>query len=440
MSSPISPKRRHLLASGAVLGATFCARGAPLIGAARAELLPRPKGRRVVIVGGGWGGLSAARQLRDLAPELDIVVLEKNPAFWSCPLSNKWLADLVATRLLVHDYTAAAKAHGYTFIQTEVQAVDRQRRRVLTARGAVDYDWLILAVGISYDYAAWFGDDSRAAEYAARNYPCACIAADEAATLKKKLGRFAGGDLLMTIPPMPYRCPPSPYERASLIGWLMKSRKIKGRLIILDPNQISPGFRQVLTGRYKDQVVYVDDARVKAVDPFNRKVITEFDEFHFDDAILMPPQQAGGLLWQAELIGRDSESKPTGWAAQDPIHLNARGDERVFLIGDAIGPVSPLFGHYPKSGHMAYQQGRIVAAEIAARARGAALPKQLPDSVCFVFSDFEPSEMIRIDARYRLRGDDLIEQTIKQFPDPNPRGEDVEWASGLFRDLLAYKP
>lgn len=433
------PGRRRFLAAGAALGASTCARGAALIGSTVPELLPRSGRRRVVIVGGGWGGLSAARHLRESAPDLEVVVLEKNAVFWSCPLSNKWLANLVDGRLLTHDYAAAAKAYGYTFVQTDVQAVDRDRRRVVTAQGAVAYDWLILAVGIRYDYAAWFGDDRRAAEHAARNYPCAYVAGDEAAALKQKLARFSGGDLLMTIPPMPYRCPPSPYERASLIGGLLKSRKIKGRLIVLDPNPVSPAFRQIFSTRYKDQIVYVDDARVHSVDAFNKKVFTEFDEFGFDDAILMPPQQAADLLWQADLIGRDSESRPTGWAAQDPLHLHARTDERIFLVGDALGPVSPLFGQYPKSGHMAYHHGRIAAAEIAARAADKALPKLLPESVCFVFSDFEPAEMIRIDAHYRLRGDGVIEQTVKQHPDPNPRGEDIEWATGMFRSFLAYK-
>ncbi|MDO9065119.1 MAG: FAD/NAD(P)-binding oxidoreductase, partial [Sulfuricella sp.] len=128
--------RRTFLAASAAL----CA--APFIGRA-AEMLPRSKGRRVVIVGGGWGGLSAARHLRDLAPDLEVVLLEKNPAFWSCPLSNKWLVNLADTRFLVHDYASAARAYGYTFIQTEVSAIDRDTRRVVTAQGTLDYDWLI---------------------------------------------------------------------------------------------------------------------------------------------------------------------------------------------------------------------------------------------------------------------------------------------------------
>ena len=424
--------RRTFLAASAAL----CA--APFVGRA-AELLPAGKGRRVVIVGGGWGGLSAARHLRDLAPDLEVVLLEKNPAFWSCPLSNKWLVNLVDTQFLVHDYATAARAYGYTFIQTEVSAIDRDKRRVVTAQGTLDYDWLILAVGIRYDYEAWYGNDRRAIDHTLRNYPCAYIPGKEPAALKEKLENFKGGDLVMTLPPMPYRCPPSPYERACMIGGLLKSRKIKGKLIVLDPNPSFLGFSRIFAEQYQDQIVYVPNARVKSVDPFNKTISTDFDDIRFDDAILMAPQQAGDLVWKAGLVAKDSEGKHTGWADQDPVHLHAREDERVFLIGDLMDKVSPLFGHYPKSGHMANRLGRIAAREIAARARGVVPEKLLPESVCYVFSSIDPLEAIRIDSRYKFRGDGLIAQSVKQARDPNPMGEDVQWAKSMFAEFLAFK-
>jgi NADPH-dependent 2,4-dienoyl-CoA reductase/sulfur reductase-like enzyme len=428
--------RRSFLAALLALGASACADAAPLVGAAAENLMPRSRGNRVVIVGGGWGGLTAARELRARAPEFEVVLLERNAAFWSGALSNKWLAGQVDTRLMVHDYAATAARFGYRFIRADVLDVDRAARRIVTASGSLDYDWLVLGVGIRYDYASWFGDDRRATEQAREQFPCAYLPGDETVRLKRKLENFAGGDLVMNLPPMPYRCPPSPYERAAMIGWMLKTRKIKGRLIVLDPNPISPVFRRIYTERYRDQIHYVDGATVKRVDPFKRSVSTEFDDYAFDDAILMPPQQAGDLLWKMDLIGRDSGGSPTGWAAQDPVHLHAVGDERVFLVGDALGPVSPLFGHYPKSGHLASRQGRIAAQEIVARARGAEPPKLLPDSVCFVFSDFEPQEMVRIDSVYRFRGDGLIQQTVRQVADPNPRNEDVDWAKAMFADFL----
>ena len=109
----------------------------------------------------------------------------------------------------------------------------------------------------------------------------------------------------------------------------------------------------------------------------------------------------------------------------------------MFLIGDLIGQVSPLFGHYPKSGHLANRLGRIAAREIASRAKDRMAELVLPDSVCHVFSDVEPMESIRIDAQYRLRGDGVIAQSVRQHNDPQPRGEDVEWAKSMYADFLA---
>ncbi|MBI4987935.1 MAG: NAD(P)/FAD-dependent oxidoreductase [Rhodocyclales bacterium] len=422
------------------LAASLAACSAPLFAQAPPALLPASKGRRVVIVGGGWGGLSAARHLRALAPELDVVLLEKNPSFFSMPLSNKWLAGLVDEKLLTHDCRAAANAYGYTFLQAEVTALDRERRRVHTAQGTVDYDWLVLAVGIRHDYAAWFGEDARAIAHTRQNYFCAYTPGAEFRALKAKLENFKGGDLVMTIPPPPYRCQLSPYERALMIGHLFKSRAVSGRLTLLDPNPLPQRFADVFREQYRDQIAHVPHARVKSVDPFARTIATEFDDIRFDEAILMPPQQAGDLAWQADLIGRDAGGKPSGWAAQEPLHLHAVGDERVFLVGDMIDRASPLFGHYPKSGHMASRLGRIAAQEIAARAGGKAPETLLPESSCFITTRLEPQESLRLDTHYRLRGDGLIVQSAKQNVDPNPRGEDVDWAKGMFGEFLAYRP
>lgn len=425
-------RRRFLVASAAF------AASAPLFAQGLPELLPASQGRRVVIVGGGWGGLSAARHLRSLAPELEVVLLEKNAVFRSMPLSNQWLVGRIGDDLIFHDYRAAADAYGYAFIQAEVTAVDRERRRVVTPRGAVGYDWLVLAVGVRYDFSPWYGDDSQAVAHTLANYPCAFLAGDELPALKRKLDGFKGGDLLMTIPPGPYRCPPAPYERALLIGGLMKARGIKGRLVVLDHGAGGFGFPEVFAEHFKDWITYLAQSPVKSVDPFRRVATTEFEDIRFDDAILMPPQQAGDLVWQAGLIGRDESGTPTGWADQHPVSLTAPGDDRVFLIGDLMGRVSPLFGHYTKTGQAASRLGLIAARGIAARARGTSPEKLVPDSTCYVLTQIEPPEMTRVETEYRLRGD-VVVQSGRHVRDPQPRGEDVDWAKAMFRELLAWR-
>ena len=367
------------------------------------------------------------------------MLIDRELSFRSLPLSNKWLVGRTADALMQQEYVAPALAYGYQSIQAEVTALDRDQRRIHTSRGTLTYDWLILATGIRYDYSAWFGDDAAAAYQARRYYPAGFLAG-ELNALKQKLTGFNGGDLLMTVPPPHFRCPPAPYERAVMIAWMLKARGIKGRLILVDPGGGMQRFNRTFAERYKDQIVHLTYAPVKSIDLFRKILNTDFDEIRFDDAILIPPQQAADLVWQAGLVGRDVDGKATGWADVHPLHLHASGDERIFLIGDVLGKVSPLFGYYPKSAHMAYQLGRIAAEEVAGRARGILPEQHLPESVCHVFTDVEPMEMMRIEAQYRLRGDGLIAQAVRQHDDPQPRGEDAQWAKSLYQEMLALKP
>jgi NADPH-dependent 2,4-dienoyl-CoA reductase/sulfur reductase-like enzyme len=422
--------RRRFLAAGAALGA------ARSFGQSVPDLLPASGGRRVVIVGGGWSGLTAVRHLRRLAPELEVVLIDRDAVFRSLPLSNQWLVERTPDALVQQDYATAGQAWGYRAIQAEVTAIDRERRRLHTAQGALGYDWLILAAGIRHDYSPWLGDDARAIDATRRLYPAGFLAS-ELDALKRKLAEFKGGDLLMTIPPPPLRCPPAPYERAVMIAWLLKTRRIKGRLILVDAGGGMQRFNRVFAERYKEQILHLTHAPVKSIDPFRKTLSTEFDELKFDDAIIIAPQQAADLVWQAGLIATDAAGNPDGWAGFDPLHLHAIGDERVFLVGDLLGRASPLFGHYPKSAHMASQLGRIAAAEIAARSRGKLPEIALPESICHVYTDVEPPEMMRIDARYRLRGDGLITQAVRLHEDPQPRGEDRQWAQGPYKEMLA---
>jgi NADPH-dependent 2,4-dienoyl-CoA reductase/sulfur reductase-like enzyme len=413
----------------------FLVGGLALAGGRAFGQLPGSARQRVVIVGGGWGGLTAARRLRLAAPEFDIILVEREAAFRSLPLSNAWLLGREPEALPPQDYALAARTFGYRYLQAEATGIDRQSRRVQAGPQALDYDWLILAAGIRYDYAPWLGDDARAIEAVRRLYPAGYVAG-ELDVLRRKLDEFKGGDLLMTVPPGPSRCPPAPYERAVMIAASLKARNIKGRLLLVDAGGGMQRFNRVFAERYKDQIQHLTHTTIKAIDPFARTLATEFDEIRFDDAIIIPPQGAADIVRQAGLLETDAAGKPGAWAGFDPLHLHAVGDERVFLVGDLLGRASPLFGAYPKSAHMAARQGRIAADEIIARARGVMPAPTLPDSECYVHTAVDPAEMMRIEARYRLRGDGLIVQTVRQHEDPQPRGEDLDWARGLYREML----
>lgn len=285
-----------------------------------------------------------------LAPQIDVTLIDRQPEFWSQPLSNRWLVGLAKSEWLRHDYRQAAQRFGYRFVNAEVRGIDRSRREVATAAGKYSYDWLLLAPGIREDFSAWYGVDRDSAAHTRQQFPSAFPAGREHLALKAKLESFRGGDLVITIPPMPYRCPPAPYERAGLIAWWLKTRNIKGRLVVLDPNLPVISFDRIFRDTYRDQITYLPQARIKSVDPFNRRIVTDFDTIDFSDAILMPPQQAADLVWNCGLIGKATDGSPSGWAACDPVTLNAVDDEHVFLVGDALDKVSPLFGQYPKTG------------------------------------------------------------------------------------------
>ncbi len=414
-------KRRSLL--GGLIGLTSLSISPRLLAAQAVS-------GRVLIIGGGWGGLAAAKELRVSAPQLEVTLIERQKSFWSHSISNRWLVNLAEKNVLSHSYEAAARTHGYRFVCAEVGSIDRSRHTVSTSDGEFAYDWLIIAAGIREDFSAWFGVDRNSIDFCRKNHASAFSDATQHAALKERLQRFTGGDLVMTIPPMPYRCPPAPYERAGLLAWWMKTRQIKGRLIVVDPNPAVMSFDRIFRDSYRDHITYMPQAKVKSVDPFKKQIVTDFDTIDFTDAILMPPQQAADILWQNGMIGQGSN-----WASVDPVNLNMPGDEQVYIVGDAIDKVSQLFGHYPKTGQLAARLGRIAARQIAARASDQLPEKQLPESTCYVLSRAEPMELAQINTNYRFRGDGLIQQTVRQSYDAQARDEDLAWAKGMFSEL-----
>ena len=444
-------RREFLSASGtlavAAAAAPAVAQSAPfLITSATDTLLPKGKVPRVVICGGGWGGLNAAKQLRLLAPQLEVVLLERNPLFFSCPMSNKWLIDVVDTNFLTFDYLQVSEKYGYRFIQTEILNVERDKKRVVTAAGALDYDYLILSPGIRYNYEAWFGNDRRAAEATRARFPGAYVPNAEHFRLKQSIQDFKGGEIVMTLPPPPQRCPPSPYERACLIAWHLKTNKIKGHITILDHKDgirpIGFGFKQAFEELYKDQITYVPNAHVKEIDPFNKRIKTAAGDMAFDHAILMAPHQAGDLAWKAGTIGKNPEGKPTGWSGVDPVMLNLKEDRDVYVIGDAVGLVSPQFLFYPKAGHVANRHARIVARYIADRAAGRESKPALPDNLCYMLVSGSPREAIAVQFDYKMGNyQDKGEVIIQTQIDDNERRvelvvEDFKWFASMREDML----
>ena len=426
-------KRRTLL--GALGGAGLSWHGLTAANSS-APAVARPTTPRVVVVGGGWAGLSAARTLRQSAPELEVLVIDRDPTLRSLPLSSPWLVGRTPERLARVDLATLAHALGYRFVAADVQSIDRAQRQVHTTQGRFDYDWLVLAAGIDYDYAAWFGDDARATAQARAQFPAGFVAS-ELDLLKRRLDDFKGGDLVMTIPPPPYRCPPAPYERAMLIGWWLKTQRIPGKLTVIDASAGIPRFTHLFAERYRDQIVHRPHSDGLSIDPFARKLTTDEGEINFKHALLLPPMQASKLVAQTGLLGTNAQGQPTRWAGVDPLRLRSPVDERVYLVGDLLDSVSPLFGYYPKTAHIATRLGASAALQIAAHSRGQTpAPVDLPQSICHVWLDADPAEQLIIEAQYRQRGDGLLTQAVRQHDNPQPRDEDLQWARSLYAGSL----
>lgn len=430
-----------LAAAAALPGAAMAA---PTVVSDKSSFLPRKgKGARVVICGGGWGGLSAARHLRDQSPNTEVILIERNPTFWSGPMSNKWLIDIVGTDFVNRDMLHPANVYGYTLVQAEVMGFDRDKRRVQTSKGWLDYDYLILSGGIRDDFQAWFGDDPRTINYTRSHYSSAYLPNHEMLGLKRRVHAFKGGTLVMTLPPPPHRCPPSPYERACLIAAHIKRNKIPGKIVILDPKPriapISAGYQQAFEELYPDIIQHVPNAGIKEVDPYKRLMKTAAGDFKFDEAILMPPHQAADMVWHAGLIGKDDKGKPTGWADMDNRLFTARSDDRVYFVGDLMGQVSVLFGHYPKSAHVAHLIGKIVATNLSQRIAGKEVTPILPDNLCYMMVNIEPKEAISVLFDYEI---DAQGRIVQNQVDVDVRSEDLvkedfAWITTRFKDFLA---
>lgn len=405
-------------------------------------LARRGKGPRIVICGGGWGGLTAARYLKQKLPEADVILLEKNPTFWSGPMSNKWLIDVVNTDFVNHDMIGVANKYDYTLINVEVTGFERDKKIVRTARGAIDYDYLILAGGIRNNYEAWFGEDREAAEFTRKHFPNAYIPNQEMLTLKEKVKNFKGGTIVMTLPPPPHRCPPSPYERACLMAWYFKKHNIPAKIIILDPKPviapITEGYKMAFEELYPDIIQHVPNAVVKEVDPYNKKIVTTAGEFSFDDAVLMPPHQASDMVWYADLIVKDKDGKLGDWADTHPRLFTANSDEDVYVIGDSVGFISDQFGYYPKSGHVANALAIIVAQNIYERVKGQEVVPVLPDNLCYMLVNAEPREAIAVIFEYELDASGKVIQTQIDMDVRTPDfvEEDFKWIKSKFDDFL----
>jgi len=425
--------------AGAALGASGPALAAPMLAGdmGKPAELPKAKGQRVIVVGGGWSGLTIAKYLKRRNAALDVVLIERKWVFMSCPMANLWMtgSDAVNLEFLTHSYLDAAKNNDYLFFNATVVDVDRGKRRVYTEQGYLDYDFLVLSPGIDYNYAAIGVKDPGDVAHLKTYWPAGFQPGSEHVSLKGKLEDFDGGTFLLTVPAGNYRCLPAPYERACLIADYFKREKIKGKVLLLDANPNitikAQGFQAAFDELYKDYIQRVESVEINKVDIGKKQVSSEFETFDFDDAAIYPRVRGAKLLETLGIVKPNSQME----ANIDPFHYNVIGDDRVFVAGDS----RPM--PYSKSGNTSNSEGHFVAKVVAARAAGkGTLPWESPHTICYSAVSGDPLEAISVDAYYAYNsaGKSFAFDKVKldEQRDRQKGQRDLEWAKGLYRDLF----
>ncbi|MCK4975195.1 MAG: NAD(P)/FAD-dependent oxidoreductase [Sulfurimonas sp.] len=400
--------------------------------------IPDTNKPRVVVVGGGWSGLSIAKNTKIFAPDTDVVLVEQRHNFTSCPVSNLWLVDKVELEFLTHDYLQAAKNYNYTYFQATAIGLDKEKQILETSNGNIEYDYLVFAPGIDYDYSRWT-DDIAFENRLRQEYPAGFIPGSEHITLKNKILNFKGGNFLMTVPSGNYRCLPAPYERACIIADYFKQNKIKGKVILLDENNTitikEKGFQSAFDELYADYLEYVPSSPINEIDLDNKVVYTEFDEYEFEDASFYPHVRGAKIL---ERVGLAKDAKNMMEGHINPLTYEAIGAKNVFITGDA----RPM--GFSKSGNTSNTEGLIVAQNIAQRInKTKPLAWEPPTTTCFSAVSIEPEKAIYIYTQYSY------DKKTKAFnfagtvssedwkKDGITNGNSIyDWATALYHDMF----
>jgi sulfide dehydrogenase [flavocytochrome c] flavoprotein chain len=331
-----------------------------------AAALPKPalaqSRPKVVIVGGGPGGGTVLRALAaSAAGKLDITLIEARTAYTAYFHSNLYLGGLLSSDRLKFTFDAVTRLPGVTVVHDVAQAIDREARNVVLAGGKMlPYDVLVLSPGIGLDYNSVQGWSKEAEE----RMPHAWKGGPQLELLKRQLDAVPDAGLIVVLaPPMPYRCPPGPYERVSMMAHALKAAgKLNARIVILDAKEsfsMQPLFHQGWERLYPGMVEWMPPSihsGIKFVDPATMTVETGFESYKDAALVNVIPRQTAGALVRA--AGLTDEK---GYGPIDPFTMKSRLDQRVFVVGDACVP-----GDMPKSAFAASSQGQAAAMTIKA--------------------------------------------------------------------------
>ncbi len=421
-------QRRSFLQSSAALG---------LLGLGACATTGVPSKARVAVIGGGYGGATAAKYVRLLSDyQIDVVLIEPNEAFVSCPISNLVIGGSKQMADITTPYSGLARNHGVRVVRDIATAVDTRARKITLGSGAtMAYDKLIMSPGIELDFAAVEGLQPAQASGQVLQ---AWKAGPETLALRRQLEAMPdGGVYAITVPEQPYRCPPGPYERACQVAWYFKNAKPRSKVLILDANQdvTSKGalFKKVWAGQYKGMIEYRPQHKVTAVDA--RAGVVKF-EVHEDVKAsvlnVVPPMRAGRIATQAGLANVNGR-----WCGVDYLSFESAVAKDVHVLGDAI-QLAPLM---PKSGHMANSHGKVAAAAVVAQLSGWPVnPAPMLTNTCYSFVDNK--NVVHVASVHSYAAAEKTFKTVPGSGGLSPAPNEMEgiyawnWAQNIWADTL----
>ncbi|HHD75984.1 MAG TPA: NAD(P)/FAD-dependent oxidoreductase [Campylobacterales bacterium] len=396
------------------------------------------KAPKFVVVGGGWSGLSCAKSLKKFVPDAQVTLVEKRDHFFSCPVSNPWLFDMVDLEFMTHSFIDAANAHNYTYLQAEATGLNQAKNILHTTKGDLEYDYLVFATGIEYDYEGWTKGDKELEKRLREEYPAGFISASEHLTIKRKIKNFKEGNFVISVPSGNYRCLPAPYERACLLADHFKQNNIKGKVYVVDANNDftikKDGFDSAFNKLHKDYLVHLTSAEILKFDLDKKMIETDFDEVYFEDATFYPNVKAPKLL---EDLGLTTQTAYNRVEANLDVYTNKfKGTKNIYGCGD-IRPMG-----FSKSGNTAYTEGENVAKVIAANFYGKKQPWTSPITVCISILSKNPMHEISLVSEYKYgsKGETQFKSTFTDEAwETNGLGEQktqYAWAQGMFDNMF----
>jgi NADPH-dependent 2,4-dienoyl-CoA reductase/sulfur reductase-like enzyme len=390
---------------------------------------------KVVVVGGGFGGATAAKYIRKWSGgKVGVTLIERERAFVSCPLSNLVLGG----SRQIGDLTVAydrLEEWGVRRVTGEASTIDPAAHAVLLASGeTLPYDRLILAPGVDF---IWNAVPSLGNPAAQEKVLHAWKAGPQTVALRRQLEAMPdGGVFVMHIPPAPYRCPPGPYERACQVAWYFSTRKKRSKVIVLDANEDVQSEKELFVaawnGRYKGYVEYRPNSGLVDVDVATRTAKLDFEDVRADVLNVIPPQHAGAIARQLGMANANAR-----FCQVDFLTYESTAQREIHILGDAIQPASLM----PRSGHMANQHAKVCAAAIVALLTGGEVnPAPVIANACYSY--LSDREVAHIASVYRY---DAVAKTMSVVAgsggvSPSANVEETAyaeaWARNIWADML----